>query len=66
MKVFAHNLRRMRKEAGLSQEGLAELAELTQVTISQLERSKENISLYAIDRLAAALKCEAFELLKPE
>lgn len=66
LKAFSRNLRRFRKERGLSQERLAEMADMARETISQLERSKENISLYAIDRLAVALRCQPHELLKPE
>jgi len=66
LKAFARNLRRFRKERGLSQERLAEMADMARETISQLERTKENISLYAIDRLAVALRCHPHELLKPD
>ncbi len=66
LKAFARNLRRLRTERGLSQERLAEMADLARETVSQLERSKENISLYGIDSLAVALRCQPYDLLKPD
>ena len=65
-KLFAQNLRRIRKARGLSQERLAELADLARETISEVEREKVTISLRSLDRIAVALNCESYELLKLE
>jgi len=64
--VFAANLKRERLQAGLSQEELAELAELDRTYISSLERSKYNVTIDNIYRLAVALDMKPYELLMPE
>ncbi len=62
-KLFASNLRRIRIATGLSQEALAERAELHRTYVSSGER---NISLENIFRLAEALGVDSRELLAPE
>lgn len=64
-RVLAANVIRRRKVNGLTQERLAELADLSQVFISQVERAITNISLDSLVRLALALGCPTHELLKP-
>ena len=54
-KKFGGNLRRLRKERGLSQEGLALLADLDRTYISGVERGERNISLINITKIAEAL-----------
>jgi transcriptional regulator with XRE-family HTH domain len=61
--TFATNLRRRRTECGLSQEALAELAEIDRTYVSALEREVYSVSLDTIERLAAALKVDPAELL---
>ena len=61
---FAHNLRRVRLEKGLSQEALADLAGLHRTYIGSIERGERNISIDNIERLANALDCKVTELLK--
>lgn len=63
--TFATNLRRRRTERGLSQEGLAELADIDRTYVSALEREVYSVSLDTIERLAAALKVDPAELLLP-
>jgi transcriptional regulator with XRE-family HTH domain len=48
-------VRSHRKRAGLSQEKLAEKADLSAVFISNVERGTENISVDALARIARAL-----------
>jgi transcriptional regulator with XRE-family HTH domain len=48
-------VRQLRDEAGLSQERLAELAEMHRTYISSIERGQQNISLTILIRLATAL-----------
>ena len=61
----AENLRRLRKERGLSQEVMAELAEFHRTYVSQLERCITNISLDGLERLANALHVDVLDLLAP-
>jgi transcriptional regulator with XRE-family HTH domain len=60
----AANLRRLRKERGLSQEAMAELADFHRTYVSQLERCVTNISLDGLERLARALNVDVVDLLE--
>lgn len=62
----AANLRRLRKERGLSQERTAELADFHRTYVSQLERCVTNISLDGLERLANALGVDVLDLLAVE
>ncbi len=52
---FGSRLRAVREKAGISQEKLAELANLHRTYVSTVERGKRNISIVNIERLAIAL-----------
>ena len=54
-RVFAENLRKIRRAKQLSQESLAELAGLHRTYVGSVERGERNISIDNMDRLAAAL-----------
>lgn len=56
--AFGKNLRRHRTEQGLSQEALAEKADLDSTYISGIERGVRNPSLLSIVRVAEALGIE--------
>lgn len=60
---LALNLRRLRHEAGLSQEELSELSNIHQTYLSGLEGGKRNPSIRVLDRLASALKVDISVLL---
>lgn len=62
--VFAGNLRRLRNERGLSQDELADSAEVSRSYLSQLEKGVFYASLKIIGRLADALEVEPAELLR--
>ena len=53
--LFASNLIRLRKEAGLSQKRLAEMAGLTHNFINDIENEKKGVSVETIGRLVEAL-----------
>ncbi len=62
--ILAKNLRRIRNEAGLSQEELAYRAGLHRTYISSIERGQRNVSLENIFAIAKALKVEPADLVK--
>ena len=62
---IAGNIRRLRKERGLSQEEMAELADFHRTYVSQLERCITNISVDGLERLAGALGVDIVDLLAP-
>ena len=61
--VFAGNVRRLRKERGLSQEDLAEAAGVHRTYIGMIERGEKNVTIYNIERIASALKVRPGSLL---
>ena len=61
--VFAGNVRRLRKERRLSQEELAEAAGVHRTYIGMIERGEKNVTIYNIERIAAALKVRPGSLL---
>ena len=54
-KVYGERLRAIRLQKGVSQEALADAAELHRTYVSSVERGERNISLVNIGRLADAL-----------
>ncbi len=61
--VLADNVRRLRKDAGWSQEDMALEAGLDRTYISQVERRQRNVTIVVLDRLATALGTSADQLL---
>lgn len=64
--IVATNVRRRRKEAGLSQEELAHHASVDRTYVSQVERRKRNLTVVVLSRLAAALGTTPDQLLVEE
>lgn len=62
-KAFGIVLRRLRKEAGFSQESFAEAAKLRRTYISILELGNQQPSLTTIFKIAIGLKMPAHELI---
>lgn len=62
--VFAANLRRLRHERRLSQESLANEADVNRTYISKLEKGVSFAGLEIIGKFAAVLQVEAAELLR--
>lgn len=60
---IAANVKRLRKQRGLSQEEIAELAGFHRTYVSQLERCVTNISVDGLERLADALDVDITALL---
>lgn len=65
-RVLAENMRHLRTEKGLSQEGLADICGLHRTYISDIERCERNISIDNIEKIAAALNISVAELLREE
>jgi len=62
--ILGDRVRSIRAKRGISQEQLADLAELDRTYISGVERGIRNISLLNIVRIADALEVSPSELLK--
>ena len=60
---FGEIIRKLRLRRGMSQESLAELAELHRNYIGGIERGERNVSLKNILKLAAALRVKPGKLL---
>ncbi|MDO3621830.1 helix-turn-helix transcriptional regulator [Ralstonia pseudosolanacearum] len=64
--VFASNLRALRRAKEISQEALADAAELSRTYVSSVERCERNISIDNIGKLANALGTSPMVLLDPD
>lgn len=67
MSVLEHvagNLRRLRQAAGLSQQALAELSQVSRRMLVAIESGDANVSLNTLDRLAEALGVQFGDLLR--
>lgn len=64
-RIFAHNLQRVRREKGLSQEELAHRAGLERSYVGKLENARFSVSLDTIEKIAQALETPAAALLEP-
>lgn len=60
---LAQKIRQLRKEAGLSQERLADLCGLHRTYIGSIERAEQNVSIDNIGKIAKALKVKPSDLL---
>lgn len=62
IKVFGTNLRKYRKELGVSQEKFAEMCGLHRTYISDIERFQRSIALDNVQKIADALGIETYKL----
>jgi transcriptional regulator with XRE-family HTH domain len=60
--IFAANLRRIRKQHGLSQERLAHTAGLNMTHVAKIERTEREPGVRTIAKLAVALQVSAADL----
>ena len=63
-RIFGSHIRNFRKQAGISQEKLAEVCGLHRTYIGAVERGERNISLLNIVALAHALNIKPTQLLE--
>ena len=61
--AFAENVRKLRRERGLSQEQLAEMSELHRTYVGSVERGERNVSIDNMERIADALSVKLRELI---
>lgn len=64
LKKFGDQIRKYRKEKGLSQEKLAELTQLHRTYIGGIERGERNVSLLNIIRIAKVLEIPPYKLIE--
>jgi len=64
--VFGKRVRTRRKEIGISQEELADRAQLHRTFVGAIERAETNISIDNIARISLALNIPAAELLRDD
>jgi transcriptional regulator with XRE-family HTH domain len=64
-RIVGVNLRTYRERQGLSQEVFAELIGVHRTYLGGLERGERNITLKSLERIAAWLRVDPLELLKP-
>ena len=53
---FGNKIKTLRKNAGISQEKLADLAGIDRTYISSIEKGERNVSVVIIEKLSQALK----------
>ncbi len=62
-RLLGDNIRLYRLKAGLSQEKLAEKADLHTNYVGDIERGEENVSVDALVRLASSLRVKVADLV---
>lgn len=62
--IIAMNLKALRAARGLSQEDLADLADIDRTYVSAIERQRYSVSVDVLERLAGALGVTIDVLLK--
>ncbi len=63
LKVIGNNVRNYRKQLGLSQEELGDLAGLDRTYVGGIERGERNVAALNIAKLAKALRVKPEKLL---
>ena len=61
--VLADNIRRFRRELGISQEELAHRAKIHRTYMSSIERAQRNIAIDNIEKIANGLEVKPHQLL---
>ena len=62
--IFGENVRKFRRKLNISQEELADKADLHRTYIGMIERAEKNITLVNIEKIANALEVKIEDLLK--
>lgn len=64
--IFAKSVKRIRLEKGISQEELADRANLHRTYINLIERNKRNITIQNVEKIAIGLGVEPYILFIDE
>ena len=64
LNIFGENVRKFRRKLNISQEELADKADLHRTYIGMIERAEKNITLVNIEKIANALEVKIEDLLK--
>lgn len=64
-RILARNPKRLRKERGLTQEELADLAQLNRNYVGMIERRENAATVDTLEALAKALQVAPVQLLEP-
>ena len=60
---LGENIRSLREQQGLSQEDLAEKADLDRTYIGGVERGERNLTILSLLKIAGALSCDLAQIL---
>jgi transcriptional regulator with XRE-family HTH domain len=63
VKAFGMHLRRLRESEGLSQQNLADKADVAKITIQRIENAKYSATIDVLVSIAGALKISLSELM---
>ncbi len=66
LNIFGENVRKFRRKLNISQEELADKADLHRTYIGMIERAEKNITLLKIEKIANALDIKISSLLNEE
>ena len=64
LKIIADNVRRERRRQGLSQEELADMAQVHRTYIGMIERAEKNLTVLSLEKVAKALNVAVAGLLE--
>ena len=64
LNIFGENVRKFRRKLNISQEELADKADLHRTYIGMIERAEKNITLVNIEKIANALEVKIEDLFR--
>ena len=63
LKLLGRAIRARREAFGVSQEALADAAQMDRAHMGKIERGERNVTLLSLLKIAAAMKCPASEIM---
>jgi transcriptional regulator with XRE-family HTH domain len=63
LKLLGQSIRARREELSISQEALADAAQMDRAHMGKVERGERNVTLLNLLKIAAALRCRASEIM---